>query len=162
MKLIDEKGRIFGKISLIDIIVVALAAVLALGLYARFFVNEKTALVMAGDKFTYEIKISSVRTFTADALQVGDKLWEKDNDTYIGTITDVRREPATQVMKLLDGSYEVVPAENRYDVYLTVEGEGLVSNGRYYASRTFEISQNAVVNIYSKYCATGSVIWQIY
>ena len=51
-KLVDEKGRLFGKVSLIDIFVILFALVLAVAVYLRFFTNETTSLRGENDTCT--------------------------------------------------------------------------------------------------------------
>lgn len=158
-KLVDEKGRLFGKVSLIDIFVILFALALAFAVYLRFFTNETTSLRGENDTFTYTLRINGVRTWTVDGFQVGDKIWDTDHDTYLGVITGVEAVPATWEYDLMDGSSTVAGSENRYDVYLTVEAEGLISNGRYYASRTFELGANGTLYFYTKYCSVSGTIW---
>ncbi len=129
--------------------------------YLRFFSNETTAVRGGGDTFTYTVKIDAVRQWTVDGFHEGDKLWDSDQDTYIGTIREVRVEPSTWEFTLVNGTTKVAPREDRYDVYLTVEAQGLISNGRYYASRTYELGANTAVYFYTKYCAVTATVWSI-
>lgn len=160
-KLIDEKGRLFGKVSLIDIFVLLFALVMAFAVYLRFFSNETTSIRADSDTFTYAVKVEGVRQWTVDGFHEGDKMWDSDHDTYIGTITSVRAEPSVGEFTLADGSYKMAPREGRYDVYLTVEAEGLISNGRYYASRTYEVGTNSGIYFYTKYCSVSATVWSM-
>lgn len=161
MKLIDERGRLFGKVSLIDILVILFALVMALAVYLRFFSNETTSIRSEGDTFAYTVKVDGVRQWTVEGFHVGDKLWDSDHDTYIGTITSVRSEPSTYEAILADGTYRMAQREGRYDVYLTVEAQGLISNGRYYASRTYEVGANSGIYFYTKYCSVAATVWSM-
>ena len=158
-KLVDEKGRLFGKVSLIDIFVILFALVLAVAVSLRFFTNETTSLRGENDTFTYTLRVNGVRSWTVDGFREGDELWDTDHDTYLGTITKVESAPAVWEYDLMDGSFKEAPARDRYDVYLTVEADGLISNGRYYASRTFEMGANATLYFYTKYCSVAATIW---
>lgn len=160
-KVIDEKGRLFGKVSLIDIFVVLFALVMVLAVYLRFFSHETTSVRGGNDTFSYTVRINAVRQWTVDGFHVGDKLWDSDHDTYIGTITQVRSEPATWEYDLIDGTLKVANSEGRYDLYLTVEAEGLIKNGRYYASRTYEVGANGIVYFYTKYCSVSGTVWSM-
>lgn len=160
-KLIDEKGRLFGKVSLIDIFVLLFALVMAFAVYLRFFSNETTSLRADSDTFTYTVKVEGVRQWTVDGFHEGDKMWDSDHDTYIGTITSVRSEPSTGEYTLVDGTSKIATRGDRYDVYLTVEAEGLISNGRYYASRTYEVGANSGIYFYTKYCSVAATVWSM-
>lgn len=71
-KLVDEKGRLFGKVSLIDIFVILFALVLAVAVYLRFFTNETTSLRGENDTFTYTLRVNGVRSWTVDGFREGD------------------------------------------------------------------------------------------
>ena len=160
-KFIDEKGRFFGVVSIIDIIVVAVLIVLAAAVYMRFFASDAPVTSAEGNTFTYEVKVRATRQEIADMIQIGDQLYDEENEYFIGTVTGVNSEPAMQQMQLMDGTYVNAPVENRYDVYIEVETEGLVSNGRYYAGRSYEVSVNDSLQFYSKYISTTGIIWSI-
>ena len=161
MKIIDKNGRLFGKISFIDILVVIIVIVLAFAVYARFFTKTTTAVAAINDSFEVQICVYGVRQLTADAFQVGDDVYESENDTYIGTITAIEVSDAYGEYATLSGEYVVAPIEGRKDVVLTLSSEGLVSAGRYYASRTYELGANASLTFETKYCCTTGYIWSV-
>lgn len=160
-KFVDEKGRIFGKVSLIDIFVLFFALVMVFAVYLRFFSNETTSLRGGNDTFTYVACVRGVRQWTVDGFHVGDKLWEDDHETCLGTIAGIEAVPTKWEYDLMTGEIVTASAENRYDVYLTIEAEGLVSNNRYYAARTFEIGANGTIYFYTKYCSVSATVWSI-
>lgn len=160
-KIIDENGRLFGKVSILDLFVLLIALVLAFAVYSRFFTKEATATAATNDTFTYQIFVTGVRQQTVDALRAGDTVYENDDNTLIGTITDVEVGEVSQEYALSDGSYVLASSENRYQVILTVEASGLVSGGRYYASRTYELGAGAPLTFYTKYCSTSGTVWSI-
>ena len=160
-KLIDERGRIFGLVSVIDILAILVVIVLAFAVYTRFFSREQTAISVENDTFTYELRVNGVRTWTVDAFQEGDRLYNSENGVYLGQVTGVSYEPAVQEARLTDGTYVLAPVEDRYDMLLTIEVDGLVNGERYFASRTYELNVNARVSIITKYCATTGTVWSI-
>ena len=160
-KLIDEKGRIFGKVSLLDIFVVLFALVMVLAIYLRFFSNETTSIRTGSDTFTYTLRVNGVRMWTVDGFHVGDKLWDWENDIYLGTITGIETTPATWEYDLINGSLTVANSEGRYDLYLSVEVDGLIRDGRHYASRTYEVGVNGSMAVYTKYCSVTGTVWSI-
>lgn len=162
MKIIDDKGRLFGKISLIDIIVVIIVIVLGFAVYSRFFTKEQTATaISSNDTFIYELRVNGVRDLTVNSLSVGDAVYEAVSDTYLGVISNIEVMDCYQETATLYGRYVMAPVENRYDLIITVDSEGLISSGRYYASRNYEISLNMTVTFYTKYCQTSAFVWSI-
>lgn len=160
-KVIDEKGRLFGKVSLIDIFVVLFALAMVFAVYFRFFSNETTSVRGKSDTITYTIRVNGVRQWAVDGFHVGDKLWEPEFDLCIGTITGIETTPATWEYDLMNGTQTVAGSEGRYDVYLSVEVEGLISKGHYYASRTYELGANFMIRFYTKYCDVVGTVWNI-
>ena len=163
MKIIDKQGRLFGKISVIDLIVIAVVVILAAALYMKRNVMEHTSPSVPTTGIVYEVRVPSVRDELLDEFQVGDKVYDKDNDSgnAIGTIIDIRVEPNRQPASFADGSYQVAEVEGRNDVYLTLSADGLESNGRYYVNRTYEVSVNSYRNIYTKYVTCECIITEI-
>ena len=94
MKIIDRNGRLFGKISVIDLLVVAVVVVLAAALY---FKNNQahTGTTVTEENITFQIRARGVYDYVADAIQVGDGLYDKDyasGGKAIGRITDIQVE----------------------------------------------------------------------
>ncbi len=160
-KFIDEKGRFFGIVSIIDIIVVVVLIVLAAAVYVRFFANRDTIAAADGSTFTYEIRVRGETQEIADSIKVGDQLYDLENEYFIGTVTEVSTEAAMQQTPLADGTYVNAPVENRVDITVQVETDGLVSNDRYYAGRSYEVCVNDSLSFFSKYVSTTGVIWSI-
>lgn len=163
MKIIDKQGRLFGKLSIIDLLVILIVVVLAAAFYLKRNVKEHTSPVTPTTSITYEIKIPGVRDEILSEFQVGDQVYDTDNDSgnAIGTIREIRVEPYRLNATLTDGSYTVGEVEGRNDVYLTLEGSGLISGGRYYVNRTYEINVNSYRNIYTKYVDCECIITEI-
>ncbi|MGM9521138.1 MAG: DUF4330 family protein [Oscillospiraceae bacterium] len=160
-KFIDERGRFFGVISVIDVLVVVIVLVLGAAVYMRFFENEQTATAVSNDEFSYQVMLRNVRSMTADAIRVGDSIYDTENGTLLGVVTDIEAADAQRQLALEDGTYVMVPVENRYDVTITLDVSGLISNGRYYAARTYELSVNSDISFYTKYLSTSGVVWKI-
>jgi len=150
-KIIDEKGRLFGKISIIDLVVLVVVAILVVAVMIKFTALEKSS-VGASDTITYQVRIENIREYTTKGVRIGDIIYENVGGTNIGVVTNIEVSQAMATQVLADGSFARVPVENRYDVVLTVECEGLVSNGRYYLNKTYEISSGLSRAMFTKYC----------
>ena len=160
-KVLDEKGRLFGVIKIVDVIVIILAIVLICGIYVKFGRNERTGAVSSGSMqtVTYQMEIKSVRSGITDNLRAGDKIYDQENDVELGTITDVQVTDARRSEALIDGTVVEGTVQGRYDVILTIEGSCQVIGGRYYINRSDEISVNSDKQSYTKYCEfTGTVV----
>ena len=160
MKIIDRNGRLFGKISVIDLLVLIVVIVLAAALYMKRNVMEHTSPATPTVPITYEVKIPGVYDYDLDMYRVGDQVHSTDNDigNAIGTIAEIRTEPYRIGATYVDGTYNYPEVEGRYDLYLTLEGQGLITDGRYYINRTYEINVNSYRYIYTMFVNTECVI----
>ena len=162
MKIIDSKGRLFGKVSLIDILVILVIIALGAGIFVRNFVLETTAANNPSVTLTYRGKISAINNLLLDNFHEGDDIFDNSYNDYYGTITKVEIVPAEVWMTTADGDYIKVKAPDRSDVYLTVEVEGMISDGRYLVGRMYELEPNYQFYMYSKYINFFISIMEIY
>ncbi len=158
-KILDERGRLFGVINIVDVIVIILAVVLICGIYIKFGRNDRTSASSGLETVTYELEIKAVRNGISDNLRPGDKIYDQDNGVELGTIKDVEVSEAKRSEALADGTYAEGAVQDRYDVVLTIEGQCQILNGRYYVNRSDEISVNGEKKTYTKYCEfTGTIV----
>jgi hypothetical protein len=150
-RIIDEKGRLFGKISVIDVIVLLAVVILAIAAFTKFNVYENplTSETMVDVQYTF--RIPAIRYSNASMMRVGDKVYLTETGANIGTIVASEIIDAEEIEGLYDGTFVVAKVHERYDVLLTLEARCSYSGGRYYADRTFEINANAEHRIFTKY-----------
>ena len=89
MKLMDKNGRLFGKISVIDVVVVLVVLVMAAALYVKNTSLSHTSTRVTNTPITYQVTAYNVRQYVADAIQEGDLLLYLD-DTRIVSADDLR------------------------------------------------------------------------
>ena len=160
-KFIDKQGRLFGVISIIDIVVIAVVIVLAVSVYTKFFVLENSATTSKSQDISYSVTVSAVRECIADSIKPGDTLYDQDKGTAIGTVTGVNVVDAKKALAMPDGSTINAPVENRCDIVLDIDADGLISEGRYYVGRTYEINSGSTRNLCTKYVSFSAVISEI-
>lgn len=121
MKVIDEKGRLFGKLNLIDLAVVVIVVVAVAAVAMKVFGNKAVSAVTSQQvKLTYEVVAEDVPQHVADycVAHTGGQLMSSG--------------------KLLDGSItgcEAVDVSEgdgtRTDLYFTIEVNTTFSNSAY-------------------------------
>ena len=160
MKLIDRNGRLFGKVSVIDLIVVAVVLVLAVALNMKNNHLSHTSTSVTNDPITYQVLVSGSRNYVADAIREGDLMFDQDRSSggTLGKIVDIEVLPSAKMAEFNDGTVDVVPAEDCVNLLLTVQGEGIVSDGRVLLNRIYDLGVNSARNFYTKYAQfTGTV-----
>ena len=129
--LLDKKGRIFGKISIVDLVIVLV--LIGGGIwfaYARFGRDIGSEIAAREVPVEYTIIVAGVRPTTAEALQKGGKVFEFKTGAQIGTIKRVTTEPGDVWSMAMDGKWTRV--EGKVDAIVTVtatarEGEDLIT-----------------------------------
>lgn len=126
MRLVDAKGRLFGIINVIDLLVV----ILVIG----------AALVVAWPRLSHQITIDQgrpvrvvlyvdyVKPDVAQAVKVGDQMSVVSGGP-LGPVTDVKVQPLRVVTTKDDGARVVVEDPYYKEVYITIEGKGQLGRG---------------------------------
>lgn len=161
MKIMDNKGRLFGLVSIIDVLVVLVVVVMAFALYVK---NNSLAASKTGETsntpITFVVEAENLPFNVIEAIQVGDKVYDEDRSSggAIGTITAIEAIEAGKTEKLANGTYARLTNENAQNLLITVEGTGSVANGRYALNKVYELGVNASRNFYTSHAVfTASV-----
>lgn len=160
MKIIDRNGRLFGKISVIDLLVIAVVVVMAAALYVKNNHKDITSTSVTNTPITYQVLVSGVRNYVADAIREGDLLYDQvySSGGTLGTITAIEELPSGKLAEFNDGTVDIVPVEDGVNLLLTVEGSGLISEGRYLLNRVYDLGVNSSRSYNTKYAQfTGTV-----
>ncbi|NCB50908.1 MAG: DUF4330 domain-containing protein [Clostridia bacterium] len=122
--MIDEKGRLFGKVNLIDLIIVIIIIAALVFLGVKFLGPESTAAntQKAVVSFYYE----ECPNYVADQLKAGDSVWDSGDNVTIGTVKDWTT--ADSVTYLLDDNGNTVQTSKDGYCALTLrcEAEGVI------------------------------------
>ena len=91
MSLIDNKGRIFGLINIIDLLVIVLI-VAVVGRFTLKSRQKSTGAVTTNIEVVVHVK--EVRDATADIVKVGDIVKETKSNVVLGKVVDVKVNPS--------------------------------------------------------------------
>lgn len=162
MKIMDNKGRLFGKISIIDVVVVLVVVVMAFALYMKNNTLDASKTGEAANTpITFVVEAEHIPLNVVDAIQVGDMVYDKDRASggAIGKITNIELKPAARTERLTNGVYASMTNEHARNLLITIEGTGSVTNGYYAINKIYEIGFNAARNFYTNYALfTASVV----
>jgi len=120
MKVLDEKGRLFGLINIIDLFVLLVVVALIAG--GIWFVSRNSTPDTAGPTETYyvTIKCKELDADFADYIHKGDRLYYAGGFTDV-EVTDVNVEPAKIDVVRDDGTIAVTEHPEKKDIYVTVK-----------------------------------------
>jgi len=132
--IIDKKGKLFGKISIVDICVVLVIIVGVVGTYFAVSVlnsgkldnNSKVALNSdaPAQTATVSLTLHEVRSITKDALIVGDEIFTTGSNAKIGVIKEIISEPSTRSVAASDGTVYTAEIPEKFDVTILVDVTG--------------------------------------
>jgi hypothetical protein len=126
--MIDKNGKLFGKVSVIDVLIVALILVAGIFVATRYL-SSRNAAQGAGSLDTLQIKFyaEEVNDFVVDSISVGDAAKEMAQYASFGTITDIRTAPSITWVSDMDGNLYASPKEDKYfSVTVTMEAKGKI------------------------------------
>ena len=159
MKIIDEKGKLFGKVNLLDLLVIVLIVA------AVVFVALKLGGVIGSgenSEVEYKIEILAVRQETIDALNKNlNGIYATANDAgqILGDITDIEVRNARELTLLDSGEYTYAEHENKYDVTITVRAICSVKDKGIYVAGGTQILCGEEMKFSNGHCSTsGEVI----
>ena len=167
--IIDNKGKLFGKISIVDICILLVViigiggAVFALSMRdsSKLADNSKLALNSASPvksaKVTFELK--GVRSITKDSLIEGDGVYATtDDNEYIGEIKHIDSKPSMQNITKQDGTIQVVEIPERLDVTVEVEVKGKTTDSGFYTESGVQLLYGKEMEIKTSTVKTTPII----
>ncbi|MCL2753102.1 MAG: DUF4330 domain-containing protein [Defluviitaleaceae bacterium] len=146
----DKNGKIFGKISIIDLLVI-LAILAIIGGVAFRFLSPNAAISRGEAVITYTVRIDQVRDFTLVNYTEGLRVYEAVSNQFIGHLDSFRSEPRMQSETLLNGENIEVALPEHSVLYLTIKSYGRQTDQAIFAGGTFEINAGSWINLATRY-----------
>ena len=163
MKVIDHNGRLFGKISLIDVLAILVVLALGAALYVKS--NQPHAGSSAPlQTITYQALVEGAPEYLQNSIHVGDQVYDRDYESGgapLGEIVEIQKLPGSKVAEFDDGTAGTAPVEGSANLLLTIQGEGLVNDEGYYLNRVYSLGVNAARTYYSKYAEFTTMVTAI-
>ena len=169
-KFIDRDGRVFGLISVVDLLVLILLVLAGVSLYLKANVLDTTQTVQPGqdpasmDTISVQVLVSNVPDYVADALALGDQIYDQGNFDagVLGTIADIQISDSSYVATLSSGLRAVVAgAEDYCNILLTLECPYTESNGFTMINGNYPLGVNAARTFFTKYTSFGGTVTQV-
>ncbi len=124
--LIDKKGRIFGKISIVDIIIVLLLIVIVVFGIRFFKTNDKSA---SATKIQYTVQINKVKEDVYNAIQDNTAVYDSVKNTPLGTVVSHSKKPyEITSVDSINGKYIKNTLPGLYNVLITIEADSYITD----------------------------------
>ena len=160
MKAVDNNGKLFGKVNLVDVGIVLLL-VLAVAAVGAKIAKEKV-LGKESAVIRYTLLAEGVRRQSVDAINKSyEKVVDAENEDELGKIVDVKVEKAKKLVELPDGTFKESEYPDKFDLYVTVETNGTVSKNGYFTDSGKKLLYGDTIGINNGYSQMFGMIEKI-
>ena len=162
--LFDSKGKVFGKVSIVDIAVIVLVVLAVVGAYFRFSGNN-TSVVSNDSEFYYSITAKGIRETNKNLLEnsIGtDFRLAGKISSSMGELVDVKVSNAKDIVTKTDGTIILAEVPEKYDVELILKVVGNVNDSGYFTPETHEICAAKKYDITNIYCAVSGIVNKVW
>ncbi|WCK53721.1 DUF4330 domain-containing protein [Aneurinibacillus sp. Ricciae_BoGa-3] len=129
MKVVDQKGKFFGLINILDLFLILLLIVALVFAGLKYTQNKDLGTGPAKQKeVTYVLYSSAEHPFVVDAIKPGDQIRSKDTNTKIGQVVSVEKGPGKQAVPTADGRMVLATVPQKEMVHITVKANATVSS----------------------------------
>jgi len=123
----NGKGRLFGRINIVDLLIVLILVSIAAGAY-MFFFGGSDKQVLETSKVVYDFEITNVNKDFVDAITPGDPIRDSTRGNELGTVVSKTSRNATMLNEdLINGRYVIAEVPDAYDVVITIEANGNIT-----------------------------------
>jgi len=148
--MINSQGRIMGRVSIIDILIILAVLALALGFVYRRAAPGLQDILRPDEQFYIVFEVNRIRSvIAADAIEVGDLMFRQHDTQPLGRIISIEKFPATDFMRRTDGSAIIAEMEDRYNLHITLESVGSITDSGFFVNGNDHIAASADVVIAS-------------
>ncbi|WP_031476784.1 DUF4330 domain-containing protein [Agathobaculum desmolans] len=152
MKIINEKGKLFGVINVVDLLVLVAAVAVAAGVGYKLFAPQIVEATAKQVEMSVTVRVRGATPFLVEEVernsQIGKKIVSGNSFTN-ATITDMKIEDYVQQMPTADGEIRDAVDPSKKDLVFTIETtvpEGTASPSigtqEVRAGRTFIVKTN--------------------
>lgn len=160
MKIIDEKGKFFGKINIIDLLIVVVIFALAIATFIKFRTSD--AYMSKDTVIEYTLLVENVRTPTIDALkEKTEGIIDYETKKEIGDIIDMEISGASELELMTDGTYKEVKFKDKYDVLLTLQTKGTETQDNFFTLSGKKLVVGDDITMYNEYASTNGKVKSI-
>ncbi|MCL2571376.1 MAG: DUF4330 domain-containing protein [Defluviitaleaceae bacterium] len=144
--MIDAQGKIKGRVSIIDIVIVLALLGLIVGFVYRNAAPHIETVLRPDDNFYVTFEVNRIRSVIAeDAVVVGEYVFRQHDRQPLGRIVAIDKLPATEVMQRSDGTAVLATMEDRYSLHITIEATGSITESGFFANGNDAIAPGAEI-----------------
>ncbi|MCL1995707.1 MAG: DUF4330 domain-containing protein [Defluviitaleaceae bacterium] len=144
--MIDEKGKLFGYVSLIDIFVVVVIITIVVFGAMQLGNTGGIGVLETPQPLTMSFIIENLETFTADSISIGDPVFGVQTGVDFGHIVDIQRRPTIEYHSNNQGVLVASELPNHYQIIITAAFSGFpMQNGVWVMGHTFLVGETIIL-----------------
>lgn len=124
--MIDEKGRLFGKVNIVDLLIIIIVVAVVAFLGYRFF--GPSSDVANTEKVTLTLYCEESADYVVDQLEAGCEVWDSENNVTLGTLREWRVGDSKSYVTDANGNVVQLSLDGYCSATLIVDAEGVVSD----------------------------------
>lgn len=162
MKFIDEKGRIFGIINIIDLFIILIVIIIGLGIFKFQDIRESVNIFDTSEKVDIYItyNINDVRMASYEGIKIGDVFYVKDTNQIIGEV--IYKSYSNSKISTIDSNGKFVYSEvpDHYDVLFKIKAKGSYNDTKVTINgKDIHIGESTEIN--SRFSKFTAIIYNI-
>lgn len=121
MKIINEKGKLFGIINIIDLSVLVILGLILVGGMVRM--KGKPTIASESTEAVVTFEVQDVRMPSVENVVVGDPIYHYDKGAYLGEIIEVSHEPYKEPIESGDGKWINAEVPEKYVITFKIKAD---------------------------------------
>jgi hypothetical protein len=149
------------KINIIDAVVLLAVVGMLAGYAVRSLAPETRQVLEANATFYVTFEIENVRIYRANAVSVDDVFFQRHVGAALGHVVETWTEDAYDVIQRPDGTAMLMPVEDRYTLYITLEVTGNINETGYYINGNNHVAVGTQMQIRSNRMLSAGFVHRI-
>lgn len=128
--LIDSKGRLFGKVSIVDILIVVMILGVIGGVGYKFKKSSTSTPFAKKDTIQVTFYQPEANNYVDGTIKAGDIVKDKATGSVFGKVVSVKTDKAVSVGTNNDGQIVLASNPKMCSITIVVQGEGIYKDGK--------------------------------
>ena len=124
--MLDNKGRLFGKVNIVDLLIVII--IIAAGIFLGKMLFGPESTLAQTKKVTLTLYCEETPKYVAEQLEAGSEAWDAESNVTLGTLTEWRTGESVSAVTDITGQVVEISREDYCSVTLTVDGDGVIGD----------------------------------
>lgn len=126
--LIDEKGRLFKKINILDLVIILIILAAGIFVFQKFNTAGLKTIFTDTDKVSIEFYVEDCPDYLSQSMEVGQTAKDKVTNSTFGKVTDIEVGPSIFFASNDEGKMVSSSREGYVSLKITVDGEGIIND----------------------------------